>query len=144
MADKGVGWDSGTLHLYLVSPKKFIPGNKMFFTGLRKEGERAGMYAACSYCTVCRVSYRAGRGGGAWDLPPPGFCNYDIIIALKQGIMLVERCFTITRLSVTCCGFEHKPPDSISEQLFFKIFWGGMPPDPPRRVCFAHHMFHIG
>ena len=23
------------------------------------------------------------------------------------------------------------PPDSISEHLFFKIFLGGMPPDPP-------------
>ena len=34
--------------------------------------------------------------------------------------------------------------DSISEGAIFKIFWGGMPPDPPSigmlrmHVCFAH------
>ena len=42
MIEKGVGWDAGTLHQYLKDPKKFIPGNKMIFTGLRKESERAG------------------------------------------------------------------------------------------------------
>ena len=43
LVEKGVGWDAGTLHQYLKDPKKFIPGNKMIFTGLRKESERAGM-----------------------------------------------------------------------------------------------------
>ena len=43
MTEKGIGWDTGTLHLYLENPKKFIPGNKMIFTGLRKEADRAGI-----------------------------------------------------------------------------------------------------
>lgn len=43
IVEKGIGWDTGTLHLFLEDPKKFIPGNKMFFTGLRKERERAGI-----------------------------------------------------------------------------------------------------
>ena len=29
------------------------------------------------------------------------------------------------------------PPDSISEHLFFKIFLGGMPPDPLALACYA-------
>lgn len=29
------------------------------------------------------------------------------------------------------------PLDSILGQLFLKIYWGRMPPDPPRRMCFA-------
>ena len=29
-------------------------------------------------------------------------------------------------------------PDSISEHANFKNFLGGMPPDPPRQVYFAH------
>lgn len=45
MTEKRIAWDTGTLHLYLKNPKKFIPGNRMIFTGLRKEGERAGMYS---------------------------------------------------------------------------------------------------
>lgn len=43
IVEKGIGWDTGTLHLFLEDPKKFIPGNKMFFTGLRKERERADL-----------------------------------------------------------------------------------------------------
>lgn len=62
MTEKRIAWDTGTLHLYLKNPKKFIPGNRMIFTGLRKEGERAGTYVfhVCKY-TACNkyVSYFA-------------------------------------------------------------------------------------
>ena len=38
------------------------------------------------------------------------------------------------------------PSDSILEGVIFKIFWGGMPPDPPKvcvlrmHMCFAHYV----
>lgn len=44
MVEKGIGWDTGTLHEFLENPKKFIPGSKMIFSGLKKEKERAGIY----------------------------------------------------------------------------------------------------
>ena len=43
MVEKGVGWDSESLHEFLENPKKFVPGNKMFFPGLKKERERTGI-----------------------------------------------------------------------------------------------------
>jgi cytochrome c len=37
---KGVVWDEKTLFDYLENPKKFIPGTKMAFGGLKKEKDR--------------------------------------------------------------------------------------------------------
>jgi cytochrome c len=39
MKESGVVWDDATLAAYLADPKGFIPGNRMFFPGLKKEGE---------------------------------------------------------------------------------------------------------
>lgn len=39
---KGVIWSDGTLFEYLENPKKYIPGTKMAFAGLKKAQERAG------------------------------------------------------------------------------------------------------
>ncbi|BCS26528.1 c-type cytochrome [Aspergillus puulaauensis] len=36
----GVTWDENTLFKYLENPKKFIPGTKMAFGGLKKGKER--------------------------------------------------------------------------------------------------------
>ncbi|KAE8379913.1 cytochrome c-like domain-containing protein [Aspergillus bertholletiae] len=36
----GVTWDENTLFSYLENPKKFIPGTKMAFGGLKKAKER--------------------------------------------------------------------------------------------------------
>ena len=36
----GVVWDAVKLDEYLVDPRKFIPGTKMVFTGLKKAEER--------------------------------------------------------------------------------------------------------
>ncbi|PKY01647.1 cytochrome c [Aspergillus campestris IBT 28561] len=36
----GVTWDEGSLFKYLENPKKFIPGTKMAFGGLKKPKER--------------------------------------------------------------------------------------------------------
>jgi cytochrome c len=38
--NKGVTWDETTLFDYLKDPKKYIPGTKMAFAGLKKEKDR--------------------------------------------------------------------------------------------------------
>uniref|UniRef100_A0A8R1HIJ3 Cytochrome c domain-containing protein n=1 Tax=Caenorhabditis japonica TaxID=281687 RepID=A0A8R1HIJ3_CAEJA len=40
---KGVVWDRSTLFEYLADPKKYIPGTKMVFAGLKKADERADL-----------------------------------------------------------------------------------------------------
>jgi len=42
---KGITWDEGTLDVYLTNPKKYIPGTKMVFAGLKKKGDRADLIA---------------------------------------------------------------------------------------------------
>jgi cytochrome c len=39
---KGIVWGEETLFEYLENPKKYIPGTKMAFAGLKKAQERAG------------------------------------------------------------------------------------------------------
>ena len=41
--DKGVEWKEDTLFEYLENPKKYIPGTKMAFGGLKKAKDRNGM-----------------------------------------------------------------------------------------------------
>jgi len=41
--DKGITWEKDTLWIYLENPKKYIPGTKMVFAGLKKKGERADL-----------------------------------------------------------------------------------------------------
>ncbi|KAF8139392.1 cytochrome c [Mycena galopus ATCC 62051] len=38
--NKGVTWGEDTLFEYLENPKKYIPGTKMAFAGLKKEKDR--------------------------------------------------------------------------------------------------------
>ena len=38
--DKGITWETETLDIYLTNPKKYIPGTKMVFAGLKKKKER--------------------------------------------------------------------------------------------------------
>ncbi|KAJ7750960.1 cytochrome c C1 [Mycena maculata] len=38
--NKGVIWDTETLFEYLENPKKYIPGTKMAFAGLKKDKDR--------------------------------------------------------------------------------------------------------
>jgi len=42
---KGVTWGQDTLDVYLTNPKKYIPGTKMVFAGLKKKNERADLIA---------------------------------------------------------------------------------------------------
>lgn len=45
MKKSGIVWDEKTLGAYLEKPKKFIPGNKMTFAGLKKESQRKDVIA---------------------------------------------------------------------------------------------------
>ncbi|XP_028128765.1 cytochrome c-like [Diabrotica virgifera virgifera] len=40
---KGVTWTEDTLFEYLENPKKYIPGTKMVFAGLKKANDRADL-----------------------------------------------------------------------------------------------------
>lgn len=42
---KGITWNKQTLFEYLENPKKYIPGTKMVFAGLKKKNERADLIA---------------------------------------------------------------------------------------------------
>lgn len=42
---RGVTWNKGTLDEYLTDPKKYIPGTKMVFAGLKKPQDRADLIA---------------------------------------------------------------------------------------------------
>ncbi|KAI3824444.1 hypothetical protein L1987_05904 [Smallanthus sonchifolius] len=43
--NKAVTWEENTLYDYLLNPKKYIPGTKMVFPGLKKPQERADLIA---------------------------------------------------------------------------------------------------
>jgi len=42
---KGITWNENTLFEYLENPKKYIPGTKMIFAGIKKPQERADLIA---------------------------------------------------------------------------------------------------
>lgn len=41
--NKAITWDEHTLFEYLENPKKYIPGTKMAFAGLKKEKDRSDL-----------------------------------------------------------------------------------------------------
>ena len=43
--DKGITWGDDTLDEYLTNPKKYIPGTKMVFAGLKKKKDRTDLIA---------------------------------------------------------------------------------------------------
>ena len=49
--NKGVKWGEDTLYDYLLNPKKYIPGTKMVFAGLKKPQDRADLIAHLKVAT---------------------------------------------------------------------------------------------
>ncbi|WP_448585250.1 c-type cytochrome [Thermaurantiacus sp.] len=43
--ESGVSWTEETLYVYLENPRKFMPGTKMAFAGLRSPQQRADLIA---------------------------------------------------------------------------------------------------
>ncbi|XP_043922786.1 cytochrome c [Protopterus annectens] len=43
--NKGITWGEDTLFEYLENPKKYIPGTKMIFAGIKKKSERQELIA---------------------------------------------------------------------------------------------------
>jgi len=43
--NKGITWGKDTLDIYLTNPKKYIPGTKMVFAGLKKKKDRDDLIA---------------------------------------------------------------------------------------------------
>ncbi|CAN6350972.1 unnamed protein product, partial [Urochloa humidicola] len=50
--NKAVVWEENTLYDYLLNPKKYIPGTKMVFPGLKKPQERADLIAYLKEATA--------------------------------------------------------------------------------------------
>lgn len=48
---KGITWNKDTLFVYLENPKKYIPGTKMVFAGIKKPQERADLIAYLEQAT---------------------------------------------------------------------------------------------
>ena len=48
----GITWGQDTLFEYLENPKKYIPGTKMVFAGLKKKNEREQLIAYLKSATA--------------------------------------------------------------------------------------------
>ncbi|PRT52768.1 Cytochrome c [Wickerhamiella sorbophila] len=52
MKSKGPTWNEEEIDKYIENPKKFIPGNKMAFAGLKKEADRQDLIAYLKKATA--------------------------------------------------------------------------------------------
>merc|ERR1719198_2762058 len=52
MKSSGKSWDDAAIMEFLKAPKKYVPGTKMAFAGLKKENERADLVAYLTQSTA--------------------------------------------------------------------------------------------
>ena len=77
---KGITWGEDTLFEYLENPKKYIPGTKMAFAGLKKPQDRAGIkYLFCSYRRRHCLPEKRDKG--------------VIEVTLDNGSLIIKRSF---------------------------------------------------
>ena len=57
--NKGITWTDETLFEYLENPKKYIPGTKMAFAGLKKDKDRKDLIAYLKQ-EVCYSAFISG------------------------------------------------------------------------------------
>jgi len=50
--NKGITWSEDTLFDYLLAPKKYIPGTKMVFAGMKDAKERKNLIAYLKTATA--------------------------------------------------------------------------------------------
>ena len=65
--NKGVKWGEETLYDYLLNPKKYIPGTKMVFAGLKKPQDRADLIAYLKESTPSEREGARGVGEGSFN-----------------------------------------------------------------------------
>ncbi len=68
----GITWGKDTLWVYLENPKKYIPGTKMVFAGLKKKNERADLIAYLESSTK------------AWD---PPWCTQNLGNSTREDVI---------------------------------------------------------
>ncbi|KAH7320255.1 cytochrome c, partial [Stachybotrys elegans] len=71
---KGITWNEETLFPYLENPKKYIPGTKMAFGGLKKEKDRNDLIAyvpppSCLESVHRLTIFQLPQGGYRLNLP---------------------------------------------------------------------------
>ncbi len=78
----GIVWGEDTLFEYLLDPRKYIPGTRMVFSGLKKEGDRKGQHVFISLMHLANTTSMI-RSHSSHDMP---FLFYvDLIAYLKQA-----------------------------------------------------------
>ncbi|EAW14160.1 c-type cytochrome [Aspergillus clavatus NRRL 1] len=81
----GVTWDENTLFSYLENPKKFIPGTKMAFGGLKKTKERNDLITSLALKHV-RIKTSLISDPAAWVLDARSAVKADARQCYGQGM----------------------------------------------------------